>query len=205
MIPETTEFRFRAIDGSHLLGYLAGIGLANVLQRRFRNLRIAWRPEDDRFFPAVRLEEATSRSEIVHDLLAARAEWRHFGDEFPENHRKAFSTLAFQPEVYRDFALVCLDAVPSATAWAAFAGAESAKLSRNGERRFVRSHYYFFSGQQTLTGSVKAIAENVTEQDLDLLFDASPGEVPLRNVMCLRFEPQEVEDHALRFNNPSSD
>jgi hypothetical protein len=179
------------------------LGLANALAARFSSPRLAW--NIDEFSPKIRLDQPASQEQIVEALLAHRSEWLDMDSRFPKDVAEALAELKFTAETFREFAVTLFKADRADQWWSAFAGAESAKLTRKGERRFIRSNYYFFSGQQSLTGTANKIAANVSNQELYSLFASLPDAVRLRNVPCLRFDPQEVEDHALRFHSPDSD
>ncbi len=199
------DFAFRALDGSSLLGYLAALGLMSVLERDDPELRAKWVIDEAGPYPVVQLSKGATSRHIIDRLYGARGWWRERLAALPDATREAFASLNFNAVTYREFAQASLGD-PDRSALAAFAGAENSRLSRKGERRFVRSPYYFFSGQQDLTATILEIAEHVFRQELETLFDCVPSGVPLRKkVMCLRFEPQEVEDHALRMVDPSAD
>jgi hypothetical protein len=201
MSAPTRVFTFRAIDGSQFLGFLAGLGLCRALAAKWPAVKLSWNPDGSYPMPCLQTPVATTREEITDALLTIRERWMTFGGGLPDE----FSRFSFDAGAYRAFALASLSQAAENTCWESFAGTETAVLSRKGERRFVRTHYYFISGQQTFTGIARGLSQAISKEGLDLLFDKSPGEIPLEDCECLRFEPAEVEDHALRFINPSKD
>lgn len=200
----TREFAFRALDGSGLLGYLAALGLMSILEAEDPGIRAKWVTSEASPYPTLEVPGEMKRADLVERLYAARGCWERKLASLPDKMRETFASLGFDAETYREFAQYSLTD-ESTKALAGFAGTEQARLSRKGERRFARSPFYFFSGQQDLTGTILEIASNVSRNDLEKLFDCWPAEIPLRRTRCLRFEPQEVEDHALRMMDPSGD
>ena len=192
-----TFFEFEAIDGSQFLGFLAGLGICHRLSLSGAPAKLGWRQGGGHPAPQIETSNGLTREEVTGILFSAREELASLGEGWSEE----FGRFSFSAETYRQFA-----AEPGKGSWGSFVGAEAPVLSfKKGERQFRRTKFYFISGQQTFPGIAHGVAEAVTQEILALLFDKRPGEMPLEDCACLRFDPQEVEDHALRFINPSKD
>lgn len=194
-------FEFEGIDGAQFLGFLAGLGICRALALNGEAAKLGWRQGGGHPAPQIETRSELTRADVSGILFSAREELARMGEGWSE----AFSRFNFTAETYRQFAVESLTD-RSKAGWGSFVGAEAPVLSfKKGERQFRRTNYYFISGQQTFPGICHGVAQAITLQRLEMLFDERPGEIPLEDCACLRFEPAEVEDHALRFINPSKD
>ena len=199
MIGTKTVYEFEAIDGSQFLGFLAGMGICHLISSNGVFAKLGWRQSGGHPVPLIEIETFLTRDELAEILLSGRAELASLGEGWSEE----FGRFSFSPETYHRFAMESLREAEK-TKWGSFIGAEAPVLYK-GDRRFARTKFYFISGQQTFPGIAHGVAQAITKEKLDMLFDKQPGEIPLENCACLRFEPAEVEDHAQRFINPSKD
>ncbi|HET9255993.1 MAG TPA: hypothetical protein VFO16_12430 [Pseudonocardiaceae bacterium] len=195
----TREIELPALDGTNPLGFLAALGVLDVLHRAGREPTLRW---STGLVPQPLYQGAPDPEELVGLIDADRARWQDsvvlrgpVGD--PQNDLKP------PPLVHRQWAAEVIDTISDTRAEADLFCALLSERAVDGKGNAKPTHLHFTAGQQKFLVMVRELASRV---DAPRIREAIVGpwreDSPLPN---LSWSSQGERIYALRALNPSGE
>lgn len=194
-----TELELPALDGTNPLGFLAALGVLDVLHRAGRPATLRWA---DDVVPTAVVTGATDTDDLVAVLDADRARWQgsialRGPDGFPLDDAKP------RQDVMKRWAVEVVRTLDRSRADADLFAALVSEGAVDGNDNAKPTHLHFTAGQQRFLAMARELAERV---DADRLTEAVCG--PWREdspLPSLSWSSAGERLYALRGVNPSKD
>ena len=195
----TRELELPALDGTNPLGFLAALGVLDVVHRAGREPTMRWTAD---LVPVPVFRGVTGEDELVELVDADRARWQDSvvlhgpaGDQLDD--------LKSPPEVHREWAREVVATLGADRADADLFCGLLAEGAVDGKGNGKPTHLHFTAGQQKFLVMVRELASRV---DADRIGEAIFG--PWREdspLPTLSWSSQGERIYALRAVNPSSE
>lgn len=196
----TAEIKMPALDGTTALGFLAALGVLDVLHRAGRDPVMYWK---DSFAPAPIIQGISDIDELVEMIDRDRMRWRD-GCLLDGRTSRRFDDLKIEPVEHREWAGEIFDNIAETRAYSDLFCALMSEnaLDAKGENS-KPTHLDFTTANQRF---LKMVRELATEVDGERIREAILG--PWRQdspLPSLRWSPHTERLYALRAIRPTKD
>ncbi len=227
-LPETAELVLTGLDGVNPIGFLAALGVLEVLHGQHAphpgaaarsEPKLSWRLYEGAWTPVLYWSDSQDRDALVEALMSDLTRWREAAPElelrYPHkgNAKKLVFELKPPPAQFQAFARSALKAACETgnRRWADYAaafaaahgeGAHAIAVDNNGQTKPTALH--FCAGQQLFLQQVRTLRDGLEPDDFrEALFGPwrYARELPVLNWDLTAGE----RDYALRAVNPSGD
>lgn len=196
------EMELSALDGTNPLGFLAALGVLDVLHRTGREPAMRW---TDDLVPVPVLCGAASQDDLVDVLDADRGRWRHSVVLRGPTRRTTgpLDDAKPPPELHRAWAAEVAETLDAGRADADLFCALLSEWAVDGKGNAKPTHLHFTAGQQKFLVMVRELAEKVdAERIREAVFGPWREDSPLPS---LSWNSRGERIYALRGFNPSNE
>ncbi|MGH3764342.1 MAG: type I-G CRISPR-associated protein, Cas3-extension family [Pseudonocardiaceae bacterium] len=195
----TREIELPALDGTNPLGFLAALGVLDVLSRAGREPTVRWTAD---LVPVPVFRGAADEDELVELVDVDRARWQHsIVLHGPVDDR--LDDVKPSPEVHREWAKEVVGTLGDARADADLFCALLAEGPVDGKGNGKPTHLHFTAGQQKFLVMARELAGRLdAERIQEAIFGPWREDSPLPT---LSWSSQGERIYAVRAINPSSE